>query len=289
MKFKRKNNPEYEIVIQPTRDWFSIDWKGLLDYRDLLFLLVRRDFIAKYKQTLLGPAWFILQPLLTTVVFTLIFGNITKIPTEGIPPVLFYLCSLLAWSYFAQSLQAIAASLLVHSYLFSKVYFPRLIIPLSIIVSNLMAFALQLLTFLLFYLYFKFGTPIGARMDFNRVVFLLPFLLLQTAAVSLGVGLWIAAMTVRYRDLQHIVPLVTQLWMYLTPVIYPLSSVPEKWKGIMILNPMTSVVESYRYAFFGVGSLDAGFLITSFCLVFLILISGVFMFNRVEKTFVDTI
>ena len=278
-----------EIIIQPARGWLNIDWKGLIDYRYLLFLLVRRDFIARYKQTILGPAWAILQPLLTTVIFTLVFGHITRIPTEGLPPMLFYLCSLLAWTYFSQCVQSIASSFLGNAHLFSKVYFPRLIVPLSILISNLFAFALQLATFLAFYLYFKFATPVGAQMDFNRVIFWIPFLFIETAALSLGIGLWIAALTVKYRDLQYLVPLGLQLWMYLTPVIYPLSSVPLKWQPVLILNPMTSVLESFRYAFFGSGSLDPFSFFVSFGFVLIFLIIGLALFDKVERTVVDTL
>lgn len=280
---------QYETIIQPNQSWFYVDWKGLLHYRDLLFLLVRRDFLAKYKQTILGPAWFILQPLMTTVIFTVIFGHMTKIPTDGLPPMMFYLCGLLAWSYFAQCLGGVASSLSANANLFTKVYFPRLIIPLSIVMSNLFAFLLQLATFLGFFIYFKFFTAAGASMDPNRALLMLPLLFIQTAAISLGVGLWIAALTVRYRDFQHLVPFMIQIWMYATPIIYPLSAIPPKWQFLTWLNPMASIVESYRYAFFGVGAVDLSYLSLSLLLTLLTLVSGVLIFNKVERTFVDMI
>lgn len=286
---RKEENKKYEFIIQANKSWFYVDWKGLLHYRDLLFLLVRRDFLARYKQTILGPAWFILQPLMTTVMFTVIFGHLTKIPTDGVPPMLFYLCGLLAWSYFAQTLGAIASSLMANSNLFSKVYFPRLIVPLSIVFSNFFAFALQTATFLGFYFYFKFFTPVGHLLDPNTAVIWLPLLFIQTAAISLGVGLWIAALTVRYRDFQHLVPFAIQIWMYATPIIYPISSIPEKWRFVTLLNPMAAIVESYRYAFFGVGSLNFQYMAISAGITFFVLFSGLLFFNKVERTFVDMI
>lgn len=279
----------HETVIQANRSWFYVDWKGLLHYRDLLFLLVRRDFVAKYKQTILGPAWFILQPLLTTVVFTVIFGNFAKLPTDGIPPILFYLCGMTAWSYFAQCLTSISSSLTANSHLFSKVYFPRLIIPFSIVVSNLFALALQLLTFLGFYFYFKFFTSAGASLEISNTIFLLPLLIAQTAAISLGVGLWIAALTVRYRDFQHLVGFMVQLWFYATPVIYPMSVIPDKWHFVSLINPMTAIVELYRRAFFGMGYLNPEYLIVAGIITFVTLFSGLLLFNKVERTFVDMV
>jgi lipopolysaccharide transport system permease protein len=284
-----KMDKDFEIIIQPNRSWFYVDWRGLLHYRDLLFLLVRRDFLARYKQTILGPAWFILQPLLTTLVFTVIFGRVTKIPTDGLPPMMFYLCGLLAWSYFAQCLGAIASSLTSNAGLFSKVYFPRLIIPLSIVMSNCFALLLQLATFMGFYVYFKFFTSAGIVMNPNHALFYLPVLFLQSAAIALGVGLWIAALTVRYRDFQHLVPFMTQLWMYATPIIYPMSEVSEKWRWVILINPMASIVESYRFAFFGVGVIDSEKISISFVFTAALLVSGLLIFNKAERTFVDTI
>ncbi len=286
-----KSHPkkEYEIVIQPNSSWLYFDWKGLLEYRDLLVLLVRRDFLARYKQTLLGPAWFILQPLLTTVIFTVIFGKGVKISTEGIPPYLFYFCALVPWSYFSQCLSAISLSLTGNANLFRKVYFPRLIIPLSIILSNLMAFLLQLFTFLGFYFYFKFFTPQGAQIHPTAALFFLPLLLLQTAATSLGVGLWVAALTVKYRDFQHLVTFAVQLWMYLTPVIYPASVIPERWRFLIAFNPMAGVVECHRYAFFGTGMIESAYLSISAFTALFFLLTGLLIFNKVQRTFVDTL
>ena len=279
----------YEQIIEPTRGWRVIDWRALVHYRDLLYLMVRRDFVAKYKQTVLGPAWFIIQPLITTLMFTVVFGKIAKIPTDGIPGQVFYLCNLLAWTYFSQSLPTIATSLITNAGLFTKVYFPRLIVPLAALVSNLLAFGLQLVTFLGFYFYFKFATPEGAGIQANLTLLALPLLILQTALISLGFGLWLAALTAKYRDFTHLMHFLVQLWMYATPVILPLRLVPEKLRIVFALNPMTAVVESFRYAFFSHATVNAGYLGLSVAITLVVLISGLLVFSRVEKTFVDVV
>lgn len=279
----------YEIVIKPNRNWLRVDWAGLFHYRDLLLILVRRDFISKYKQTMLGPAWFVLQPLLTSLVFVAVFGIGIKISTQGLPPFLFYLCALLPWGYFVQCLNPISQSLSSNAHILGKVYFPRLIIPLSIVFSNMMAWMVQLLTFLGFYLAFKFFTPAGALIHPNAWVMLVPIFLLETALLSLGLGLWIAALTIRYRDFQHLVGFLTQLWMYATPIIYPASLIPAKWRFILLVNPMAPIVEFHRYAFFGTGELSFVGIGISFATTLVLLTSGVLMFNKVERSFVDSV
>ncbi len=277
-----------EIIIQPNRSWFYIDWRGLLHYRDLLLLLVRRDFLSRYKQTILGPLWFIIQPLLMTIMFTIIFGKVAKIPTDGLPPMLFYLCGLLAWGYFAGCLKGTSSSFIENAHLFGKVYFPRLIVPLSCVISNLFAFGIQLVTFLRFYFYFKNFTPAGASINPNVFILVLPLLVLQTLAIGLGVGLWMSALTAKYQDLKFVMEFLIQLWMYATPVIYPMSVIPEKWRPVLAINPMAPILESYRYAFFGVGSLSLKYLLISTVTTVLVLLSGILIFNKVERTFIDT-
>jgi len=241
-------------VIQPSKGLLHTDWQELIEYRDLLLLLVRRDFLSKYKQSVLGPLWFIIQPLATTLVFTVIFGNVARLPTDGMPSVLFYLCALVPWNYFAANLSATSTTFTTNMHLFGKVYFPRLVIPLSVAVSNLIAFAIQLLTFLSFFVYFKFFTAAGPLIKPGLELVLVPVLLLQAAAASLGFGLLIAALTVRYRDLVYAMTFLVQLWMYATPVVYPLSMVTNlKWRIIAALNPMTAIVELFKHAFLGVG------------------------------------
>ena len=276
-------------IIQPTSSWFRVPWRELVQYRDLLFLLVRRDFVSRYKQTILGPLWFVLQPLLTTVVFTVIFGNFAKIPTDGLPPILFYLCGMLAWGYFAQCMGGTSTTFVANTNLFGKVYFPRLVIPIAVVLSNLIAFGIQLATFLCFWLWFKFFTFAGANFHATWLLLVLPVLLIQTAAISLGVGLWLSALTAKYRDFVHLASFLTQLWMYATPVVYPLSQVPVKWRGVIAANPMTGVVEAYRYAFLGAGTIEPVYMAISAGTTLIVLLTGIVYFSRVERTFVDTV
>ena len=279
----------YELVIQPTRGWFRIPWRDLLHYRDLLVLLVRRDFVSKYKQTILGPAWFVIQPLLMTMVFTVVFGRVAKISTDELPPMLFYLCGMLAWTYFAECIKGTSTTFVVNAHIFGKVYFPRIIVPVAVVIANLIAFSIQLATFLCFWTYFKVFTEAGALIHPKPFLFLLPLLLLQTAAIGLGVGLWMSALTAKYRDFMHLTTFLTQLWMYATPVVYPLSVIPDRWKWVSMANPMSGIVESYRYAFLGAGTVRPAFLATSMITTVILLVSGILIFSRTEKTFIDTV
>ena len=279
----------YEIVIRPTRGWLQLNLGEIWQYRDLLFLLVHRDFVAKYKQTILGPAWFVLQPLLTTVVFSIVFGEIAKIPTDGLPPMLFYLAGLLGWNYFAQTFQSTSVTLIGNAGLFGKVYFPRLVVPLSAVISNLFAFALQLATLLAVWIYFKLFTSAGGLFGFSASIVWFPLVLLQVAALSLGVGLWLSAVTAKYRDFTFLSGFIIQIWMYATPVIYPLSQIPEKWRWIAVLNPMTMPVEAIRIMFLGQGTVVGAYVLLSLSITVLLLLSGILVFSKVEKTFIDTV
>jgi len=279
----------YEVVIKPTTGLFRVDLKAVWQYRDLLGLLVHRDFVAKYKQTILGPAWFIVQPLLTTLVFSLIFTGVAKIPTDGLPPVLFYMCGLLGWNYFAQTFTSTSATLVANAGIFGKVYFPRLVVPLSAVIANMMAFGLQLATFGAFFGYYKLFTDSGPTFGLTPAVLWLPLLLVQIGALSLGVGLWISALTAKYRDFTFLTPFIIQLWMYATPIIYPLSKIPQRWHWLAVLNPMAAIVEAFRLMFLGRGSVVASYAAVSGALTVLVLVTGVLAFNKVEKTFVDTV
>ena len=284
----RPQQPQnYEIIIQPNRSWWHIDWQGLVHYKDLLYLMVRRDFLSQYKQTILGPSWFIIQPVLTALVFTVIFGNFANIPTDGAPPLLFYLCGLLGWTYFANCFSGTSNSFIANAHLFGKVYFPRLIPPLATILTYLLAFSIQLCTFLAFFVYFKLFTAPGASVQPNLLIALLPVLLLQTAAFGLGVGLWMSVFTAKYRDLTFLTGFIVQVWMYATPVIYPVSLIPAKWKALVMLNPMAPIVETYKYAFLGAGSFEVGYLLLSAAITVFVLITGLLVFNKVERTFID--
>ena len=280
---------DFEIRIRPNQGWLRIDLRAIWEFRDLLALLVRRDFVARYQQTVLGPAWAIVQPLVMTIVFTLVFGRFAGISTDGLPPILFYLCSLLTWNYHAQTLQLTAGTFTTNAELFGKVYFPRLVVPLSIALSNLIGFLIQAAMFGLFWCYYKFFTAAGASFGADPRALLFPLLLLHAAAVSVGSGLLIASCTAKYRDLQHVLPLVVQVWLYLTPVIYPLSKVPARWQWAVALNPLAPLVEMTRYLLLGRGEVHTGQYIYSASISVLLLFVGLMIFQRTERTFIDTV
>ncbi len=280
---------EYELVIEPSRSWFRISWRELWEYRDLLVLLVRRDFLSKYKQTLLGPAWFVIQPLLTTMMFVIVFGRVAQIPTDDIPGPLFYLCGLLGWNYFAQNVSTGATTFTANAHLFGKVYFPRVILPASAIISNLFAFALQFAPFLVVFVYYKFFTIAGENFHMTWRVIFLPLILLQASLFSLGVSLWMSASTAKYRDLVHLNQFIIQLWMFATPVIYPLSKIPARYEWIAWLNPMAAIVECFRVTLLGKGTLSTEFVIVSVFLTIAVTASGVVIFQKMERTAVDNV
>jgi lipopolysaccharide transport system permease protein len=274
------------MFIRPKTGWFDLHLADLVRYRDLVMLFVRRDFVSQYKQTILGPLWFIIQPLLTTLTFTVIFGNLAQLSTDGLPKVLFYLSGVTAWSYFADCLTKTSETFNANSAIFGKVYFPRLAVPVSIVISNLIRFGIQLGLFLGFYVYFLArGTAIHA----TQALWLLPLLILLMAALGLGAGIIVSSMTTRYRDLRFLVQFGVQLLMYSTPVIYPLSKIPDHYRWIMLANPMTSIIETFRYAFLGTGIfswLNLGYTAVA---ATILLAAGVLLFNHVEKTFMDTV
>lgn len=276
----------WDLVIQPKAGWFDLHLRDLWRYRDLIMLFVRRDFVAQYKQTILGPLWFLIQPLLTTLTFTLVFGNIAKLSTDGLPKVLFYLSGVTAWSYFADCLMKTSETFNSNANIFGKVYFPRLAVPISIVISNLIRLGIQLVLFLGFYVYFLIqGTAIRPGFALGLV----PLLVVLMAALGLGSGIIVSSLTTRYRDLRFLVQFGVQLLMYTTPVIYPLSKLPDQYRWIMLSNPMTPVIETFRFAFLGVGSFSWGNLGISGAFAAIILAIGVVLFNHVEKTFMDTV
>ncbi|MCW3082645.1 MAG: transporter permease [Bacteroidetes bacterium] len=277
---------EFDLIIKPRQSMLSIDFKGLWRYRDLLMLFVKRDFVATYKQTVLGPLWFLIQPILTTVTFYII-GSIANIPTDGIPPVLFYMAGIILWNYYADCLTKTSETFTANAAIFGKVYFPRLIVPVSIVVSNFVRFSIQFVLFLAFWLYFYFFK--GAVLHMNTVALLFPVLLLLMAGHGLAMGIIISSLTTKYRDLKFLVTFGVQLLMYATPVIYPLSSVSDKYKGLMLLNPMASIIECFKYGFLGVGFFSPAYLLYSLISLILILFIGVVLFNKIEKSFMDTI
>ncbi len=276
----------WTLIIRPKRHLFDINLKELWRYKDLIYLFVRRDFVAKYKQTILGPLWFIIQPLLTTLMFTVVFGKIAGIPTDGLPKILFYLAGITPWNYFANSLKNTSNTFVKNANIFGKVYFPRLVTPISIVISGLIEFFIQFAFLLAFIAYYWIA---GAQIEPNWYLLLLPVLIFMLAGLGLGFGIIISAMTTKYRDLANLVAFGVQLWMYATPIIYPLSEIPEKYKIWVILNPVSPIIETFRYALLGRGTVEWWHLGYSFGAMILILVFGILIFNKVEQSFMDTV
>ena len=277
---------KWTTVIGPVSGWFDFSLKELWRYRDLIALFVRRDFVAVYKQTILGPLWFLIQPLFSTLVFTVVFGRIAKIPTDGLPPMLFYMAGIVSWNYFASCLTRTSDTFIANAGIFGKVYFPRLTVPVSVVIVNLITFAIQFLLFLCFLIYFYLqGTAIHASLW----ILLTPLLLLQMGVLGLGMGILISSLTTKYRDLTFVVGFGSQLWMYATPIVYPMSQIPEHWQWLYALNPMASIIETFRYAFLGSGSVNLRHLTISAGMTLLIFFAGIVLFSRIEKTFMDTV
>lgn len=277
-----------ETVLAPSNRWTLVRWRDLWAYRDLLMLLVWRDVTTRYKQTILGPIWFVVQPLVTTLVFFVIFKQVADISTDHIPGPLFYLCGQLAWNYFAQSLAGTATTFTSNASLFGKVYFPRLIVPFAGVLSNLVAAAIQLATFFVFFIIYKF-TPEAANFHLSPSVVLLPLVFLQVAVFSVGAGLFLSAMTAKFRDFAVLTGFIIQLWMYATPIIYPLSRVGPNWRTLVLLNPMTVPVEATKIMLVGAGTMTPGAVGLCVGETLLVLLGGLFLFQRVERTFIDVI
>lgn len=281
-----KGNEQWTSVIRSRTGWFDLNLPELWKYRDLIMLFVRRDFVAIYKQTVLGPLWFILQPLFSTLVFTVIFGRIAHIPTDGLPQVIFYMAGIVTWNYFSSCFTKTSDTFTSNAVIFGKVYFPRLAVPVSAVITNLLTFGIQFVLFLLFMAFFYLK---GSAIKPNYWVLLTPLLLLQMAALGLGFGILVSSLTTKYRDLTFVVGFGVQLWMYATPVVYPMSQIPERWQWLYALNPMAAVVETFRFAFLGAGSIQAWQLGLSLLVTSLVLLFGIILFSRIEKTFMDTV
>jgi lipopolysaccharide transport system permease protein len=276
----------WNLVIKPKRHLLDIDLKDIWRYRDLIALFVRRDFVARYKQTVLGPLWFIIQPVFTTLMYTIVFGNIAKISTDGLPPILFYLSGIVGWTYFSSCLNSTSNTFVANAGIFGKVYFPRLTLPISIVISNLVQFFIQILLLIGFMIFFGIK---GADFQPNVYLLLIPLLIILMAALGLGFGIIISSMTTKYRDLTNLVSFGVQLWMYATPVIYPLSVIPENYRIYALANPLTPIIETFRYALLGTGSFDWAHLLYSLVFTLVVLTLGILMFNKVEQSFMDTV
>ena len=276
----------WTTVISSRRGWLNANLGELWHYRDLILLFVRRDFVAIYKQTILGPLWFVLQPLFSTIVFTVVFGKIAKIPTDGLPPMLFYMGGIVIWNYFTNCLTKTSDTFTANAGIFGKVYFPRLTVPISVIITNLITLLIQFLFFMFFLFFFYMR---GSAIKPNVFIILTPFLIVQIGILGLGVGMVFSSLTTKYRDLTYLVGFGIQLWMYSTPIVYPMSQIPERWQWLLAINPMAAVVETFRYAFLGAGSIRPLHLAISLGVTLVIFGIGILLFGRVEKTFVDTI
>jgi lipopolysaccharide transport system permease protein len=281
----------WDIIIHPNNNLFDLKLKDVWHYRDLLVLLVKRDFVSFYKQTILGPLWFFIQPLFTTIIYTFIFGNLAGMSTDGLPQPLFYMAGIAAWNYFADCLTKTSTVFKDNANIFGKVYFPRLIMPLSIVVSNLVRFAVQMVLFLFTMAWF-YWVKGNTNFHFTYFVFLFPYTVLLMALLGLGLGMIISSMTTKYRDMAFLVTFGVQLLMYATTVIYPLSTAIEKfptYSWLIQYNPMTPIIECFRMGFLGTGTFNWESLLYASIVTFTILFLGIFIFNKVEKNFVDTV
>jgi lipopolysaccharide transport system permease protein len=282
----RSEETRWDTVIGPTGGWFDWRLSEIWAGRDLLRLMVWRDFVTVHKQTVLGPLWHVMNPILTALLFSLIFGRVVKIPTDGLPPILFYMGGMVVWNYFTSCFFKTSNSLAGNAGLFGKVYFHRLIVPLSAVVSSLISFTIQLLIFIVMMVVFRArGSTAGPTIW----IVSLPLLVILLAGYGLSLGLITSALTARYRDFGQLIGFGTQMLMFATPIIYPSSTIDQKYRWLMHLNPLATVVESFRLAFLGTGTVDARLLLTDTAVLFVFLIVGISLFTRAERTFVDTV
>jgi lipopolysaccharide transport system permease protein len=273
-------------VIKPVSGWFNFNLKEVWDYRDLIRLFFKRDFVTFYKQTILGPLWFLIQPLLTTIVFTVVFGQIAKLSTDGSPQILFYMSGTILWSFFSQSVTNSSNTFIQNANIFGKVYFPRLVMPISNVFFNFFTMLIQLLMFSGFWIYYYSK---GANIALSNYVFLFPLLFFQLALLGLGMGIIISSLTTKYRDLALTVGFGLQLWMYATPIVYPLSTIPGKYQWFYFLNPVTMIIEIFRIGVLGHGFFAIDKYILSIAVTIFLFLFGVVLFSRVEKTFIDKV
>jgi len=276
----------WDQVIEPKSSALALNLAEIWRYRDLLLMFVKRDVVTVYKQTVLGPIWYVVQPIMTTAIYVLVFGNIAKISTDGLPQVLFYLSGIVMWNYFSESFNSTSKTFKENENIFGKVYFPRLIMPMSKVTSGLIKFGIQFIFFVGIYLYFILQ---GYDISPNMNMLLLPVYVLIMAGLGLGGGIIFTALTAKYRDLTFLIAFGVQLLMYATPVIYPVSTIPEKYKIFILANPITPVVEGFRYALLGTGTFETGYLLYSIAFTIVVLLVGIVIFNRTERTFMDTV
>ncbi len=286
---------KWDIVIKPKDNLFSVDFKELWAYRDLCSLFIKRNIVTQYKQTILGPIWYVVQPALTVIMYMIVFGGIAGIPTDGVPRPLFYLAGTCLWQYFADCITKTSNTFVENSSIFGKVYFPRLVMPISNIISNLLRFGIQLGFFILVYIVYVLVNP-TCQAHLNWYALLFPLLVMMIAGLALGFGTIVSSLTTKYRDLQILFAFLIQLWMYATPIVYPLSQTKSmRWLGIpvhklMCFNPVTPVIETFKYGFLGAGDFVGWrWLVYSFVFMCAILVVGIVVFNKVQKSFMDTV
>ncbi len=277
---------KWDLIIKPQSSWFDLNLKEIWRYRDLLMMFVKRDIVSVYKQTILGPIWFIIQPLLMSLTFTVVFGNVANLSTDGNPKFLFYLAGITCWNYFAECINNTSNTFITNAAIFGKVYFPRIIAPLSIIVSSILKFLIQLGLFIVVYSYYSFK---GYKLDLNYLIFLLPLLILIMGVMGLSMGIIISSLTTKYRDLRFLIGFGVQLMMYITPVILPLSEFKGFMHKVAVINPMTPIIETFKAAFLGSAYFNMNSLLYSCVFSFMLFFIAIFLFNKVEKSFMDTV
>jgi lipopolysaccharide transport system permease protein len=282
----KEEEEEWSLVIEPNTGLFNLHLDDLWRYRDLIYMFVKREYVSQYKQTILGPIWFLVQPVLTTITYIIIFGGIAKIPTDGLPQPLFYMSGILMWNYFSSCLNKTSDTFIANANIFGKVYFPRLTVPIATVISGLISYFIQLVLFVAVYIYYYWN---GALIQPNAYILLLPYLIFLMAILGLALGIIISSLTTKYRDLKFLVAFGVQLFMYATPVIYPLSVLSDKYKPLVLMNPMTSIMETFRFAVLGVGEFSWGALGYSTVFTTVVLAFGIVLFNRIEKSFMDTV
>ncbi len=278
---------QYKLLISSEKKWFDFNVKDIWNYRDLIWLFVKRDVTTFYKQTILGPLWFIIQPLISTIVFAFVFNKIARLPTDQIPPYLFYMSGIISWNYFSECMLSTTTTFTSNAYIFNKVYFPRLVLPVSKVISSMVKLFVQLLLFFGFLFYYSIIDDSSINISIN--IMLLPIMIVQMALFALSIGMIITSLTTKYRDLRFLVAFAVQLFMYATPIAYPISAIPEKYKYIILSNPMTPIITGFRYSLLGSGTYDIYQFLNSMLIILIIFLFGIIIFNRVEKTFLDTI
>lgn len=277
---------EWDLIIKPKEKLLDFNLREIFHYRDLIGLLAKRDLASIYKQTLLGPLWFMIQPLMTTMIYMFVFGNIAKMGTDGIPQPLFYFSGTMLWTFFANNLIKSSETFAANAGLFGKIYFPRFTVPIAYMITNFVTLGIQLLLLIVFYVYYAAS---GVAVTPTWGLILTPLLVVELGALGIGLGIIISSFTTKYRDLKHLVGFGMQLWMYATPIIYPASTLPEKWRGLLMLNPVSPIIEAFRAALLGHGNFDFRAIFISMGMTAVIFLGGIIIFNHNERTFIDVV